>query len=262
MVHIRGAVAACLLTFGLTNTATGQELAATSNRVTLTTSPNPAIFGQPVTMTIAYTPTTATGPAIFYYERTMLGIVPVSNGSASFTTVMLPAGVSNVRAKLQVVGTIRTGSNKLSQTVNTNPGSGFAAPLIIPVGGTPGRMAVGDLNGDGLQDIAVVTGGAVVVLLSNGNGTFASASYPAPNSTSVAIGDFNGDGHPDLAVAGNGLLSTHVSVFLNAGNGTFGAFTSADAKGSRPVTVVTSDFNEDGRPISASCTATTIARAC
>ena len=248
MIHIRSILTACLFAAGLTKTAAGEELAAaTNNRVTLTTSPNPAIFGQPVTMTISYTPTTATGPAIFYYERTMLGIVPVSNGSASFTTVMLPAGVSNVRAKLQVAGTMRTGSNRLSQTVKTNPGSGFAAPLIIPVGGAPGRMAVGDLNGDGLQDIAVVTTGAVVVLLSNGNGAFTMASYPAPNPTSVAIGDFNADGHPDLAVSDNGMLSTHVNVFLNAGNGTFGAFTSADAKGSRPFAVVTSDFNEDGK---------------
>src|SRR5438552_2544520 len=89
----------------------------------------------------------------------------------------------------------------------------------------PSSVAVGDFNGDGIPDLAVVPGGfplnIVSVLLGNGDGTFQAARNFATgaHSVSVAVGDFNRDGVPDLAVVN--FTSSSVSVLLGNGDGTF-----------------------------------------
>jgi len=85
------------------------------------------------------------------------------------------------------------------------------------VGEFPLFVAVGDFNGDGVQDLAVANGNSnnVSVLLGNGDGSFQGARnfgvgvFPR----SVAVGDFNGDGVQDLAVAN--FNSDNVSVLIN-----------------------------------------------
>jgi FG-GAP-like repeat/Abnormal spindle-like microcephaly-assoc'd, ASPM-SPD-2-Hydin/FG-GAP repeat len=87
-------------------------------------------------------------------------------------------------------------------------------------------VVVGDFNGDGKLDLAVVNGqgnkytSAVVILLGNGDGTFRVAgSYPLnTNAVSGATGDFNGDGKLDIAIADNVGV---VSILLGNGDGTF-----------------------------------------
>ncbi len=126
-------------------------------------------------------------------------------------------------------------------------GSPFADP-----GGT-GSVALGDLNGDGRLD-AVVTdpvGGNLRVLLGNGSGGFtAVGAVPTGGDEprGVALVDLNGDGRLDAVVANAG--SNNLSVLL--GNGA-GGFTPApnspfSTDSGRPVTVVTGDFNGDGKP--------------
>ena len=88
-------------------------------------------------------------------------------------------------------------------------GKGDGTFKLGPVTGSTGVgifFAVGDFNGDGIPDIAV-TGGAglgVQILLGNGDGSFAGASYlnaSGLDAEGVAVADFNGDGKPDLAVS-------------------------------------------------------------
>jgi uncharacterized protein (TIGR03437 family) len=123
-------------------------------------------------------------------------------------------------------------------------------------------VAVGDFNGDGKQDVALLAAGAfdtsppneVVVLLGKGNGTFEKGSvYPAGiASRGLTVGDFNGDGKQDLAVAN--VSSGDVSVLLGNGNGTFQPVVSVPAQvgtvnvpDSGPSSVAVGDFNGDGR---------------
>jgi hypothetical protein len=96
-------------------------------------------------------------------------------------------------------------------------GDGTFLPAVnYPTGGS-NAVAVGDFNGDGKLDLAVLSSGTVRVLLGNGDGTFqtTNVSYAAGSEpSSVAVGDFNGDGFPDLAVANQTYAGT-VSILLN-----------------------------------------------
>ena len=133
-------------------------------------------------------------------------------------------------------------------SVLLNRGDGtLAAPVTYTAGSfSPVSIAAGDLNRDGLPDLAVanLTDDTVSVLLNAGDGTFLpQVTYPTGNYADIVrIGDFNGDGVPDLAVAN--LNDSTISVFLNIGDGTFrlrGSYVS-----DFPVSVAVADFNGDG----------------
>jgi hypothetical protein len=88
-------------------------------------------------------------------------------------------------------------------------GSPFAA------GRTPVSVAVGDLNGDGVPEIAVanMAGDTATVLSRGPNGRYLkTATIPASGAEAVAIGDLNHDGKGDLVIAA--LKSNEVLVVL------------------------------------------------
>ncbi len=99
----------------------------------------------------------------------------------------------------------------------------FAAQQTFATGTAPAALAVGDFNGDGKPDLAVVnqTAGTTSVLLNTtamgattptfaAQQTFATGTSP----DALAVGDFNGDNQLDLAVTQPGSSGT-VSVLLN-----------------------------------------------
>jgi hypothetical protein len=101
-----------------------------------------------------------------------------------------------------------------------NGDGSFQAPETFPAGVGPGILAVGDFNGDGIQDLAF-TGGmldSVSVMLGKSDGTLVAAQNFACGSVSVtgciAVADFNGDGNLDLAVANTAAFS----ILLNDGH--------------------------------------------
>src|SRR5229473_3317445 len=69
----------------------------------------------------------------------------------------------------------------------------FIAHRDFDVGALPQSVAVGDFNGDGVQDLAVANyrSSTVSVLLSNGDGSFQAARNLSTGSspTSIAVGD-------------------------------------------------------------------------
>jgi hypothetical protein len=106
----------------------------------------------------------------------------------------------------------------------------FQAPITTGLLAGATSLAVGDFNGDGKPDLAIVNAlnNSVEVLRGNGDGTFQSnpllipvgtqGSF-LPSSQLVTVGDFLHNGKLDLAVANPG--SNTVSVLLGNGDGTF-----------------------------------------
>ncbi len=110
-------------------------------------------------------------------------------------------------------------------------------------------VTIGDVNFDGLPDLAVAQANGVSVLKNAGGSQFNPFSSPVQYSAgsdpySVVIGDFNGDGTPDLAIANRG--SNNVSILLGYGDATFQSAVNYRA-GLNPVALSTADFNGDGR---------------
>jgi len=140
-----------------------------------------------------------------------------------------------------------TGNHRAVALLGDGAGN-FVVQGFFAVGTSPESVAIGDLDGDGANDLAVAfsnSGGGVSILLGLGDGTFAGEQRYAAGSRpeSVAIGDFDGDGAQDLAVA-NGN-SDDVSVLLGLGDGTFAAEQRYGA-GNGPSSVVIGDLNRDG----------------
>jgi hypothetical protein len=117
----------------------------------------------------------------------------------------------------------------------------------VPVGSGPVSVAPGDVNGDGVPDLAVANqeSNTVTLLLGQGDGSFHLGRHflVGRSPSAVAMADVNGDSVPDLAVANQ--ESTSVSLRLGRGDGTFQALPPVSV-GGRPDALALGDVNGDG----------------
>ncbi len=139
-----------------------------------------------------------------------------------------------------------------SGAANDEPVSPNTHPFVgevYKVGSNSWGMAVEDLDGDGLPDLAIsdAFNGGIGVFLNVGDGSFETGATYATGegANSVTPIDVEGDGDLDLAVA-NGA-SNSLSLLINDGEGLFEH--GADLPtGVMPWWVVTADVNVDGLP--------------
>jgi Ca2+-binding RTX toxin-like protein len=107
--------------------------------------------------------------------------------------------------------------------VITRTATGFSAPTPVdpdgPAGNANGRIALADLDGDGVLDLAVPDtvgpqANKISILTGRGDATFDVNSHEATGGfpRQVVVGDLNGDGNNDLVSSDSG--SGDVSVLL------------------------------------------------
>ena len=137
------------------------------------------------------------------------------------------------------------GENSVSIFLGNGAGH-FSGPTIFDAGISPQSVKLGDFDGDGKQDLAVISSGGVSILLGDGAGGFSApttfgVSYPS----ALVVGDFNGDGKQDVAVTYR--VSDSVSILLGDGAGNLSAPTSFPVGGDDPLGQAVGDFNGDGK---------------
>jgi hypothetical protein len=139
-------------------------------------------------------------------------------------------------------------------------GDGTLAPAIdVPLTNPseypaePYSVAIGDFDGDGVDDVVTADNASLTIdiELGNGDGTFRpGASQPkigGAASFNLMAHDMNLDGHLDLVIANRS--SDDVSVLLGRGDGTFqDAIVSSISPSIGPYSIAVGDFNLDGVP--------------
>jgi len=208
-------------------------------------------------------------------------LIVTNGGEITFTTVSLLLGdglgnfkparqVTSGRAPLAVLAgdfnhdgktdfmTANADPNTISVVLGKGDGTFFDIAPGVPLSiDRASQITVGDLNGDGILDLAVAdegeneVGQTVEVLLGKGNGTFAKGkAFPADfQPQQPVITDFNHDGHPDLLVANFGQFpSNSGSLSLLLSNGRGFQKTRNFPAGDFPLGVAVADFNGDGNP--------------
>ncbi len=153
--------------------------------------------------------------------------------------------------------------NSIPGTVSILLGAGdgsFPTHTEYPVALSPRNIAVTDLNDDGKLDVISAgvgsRGGAISVLLGDGDGTFKDyVAYGTGGTPTMLLGDFNGDGVPDLAIAAQSCLSVHsqclignLSLWLGHGDGSFPSGGTSYPMPNNATAVAAGDLNGDGRP--------------
>jgi hypothetical protein len=128
-----------------------------------------------------------------------------------------------------------------------NPDGTFAPVPVGGIGNTGGMqlMAIADLNGDGILDIAGLSELGVNILLGTGNLKYKPpVSYIAGGDNGVFVtGDFNNDGRLDFAIAAPG----GIAIFLDRPDGTLNSANTYNVN--EPATgVAIADFNGDHIP--------------
>jgi hypothetical protein len=176
------------------------------------------------------------GPATSYGNSTPLDSLLVTTHSGRITG-LTPGTEYHFRVRSRDAAGNVAFSNDATFTTTA---SLFGPPAPFPAGSRAHGVAIGDLNGDGFNDLVTANAAAdtISVLMGNGNGTFAvPVAYATGHQPkAVALGHLNGDAFLDAVTANQG--TNNVSVLLGGPGGAFGAKTDyAACTGAHEVTL-------------------------
>jgi hypothetical protein len=166
-------------------------------------------------------------------------------------------GDINGDGKSDIITTNLEGDNVTILLGNSKGGFKQSTSSPFPCGESPFNFAIGDVNGDGKPDLAIVNSPSstadrhgkdgLTILLGDGAGGFRMlagspfATGRIPNR--VAIGDVNGDGIGDIAVSSPD--GNNITMFLMSNKGV--ASSSRIAIGGKPKGLAIRDLNGDGK---------------
>jgi hypothetical protein len=180
--------------------------------------------------------------------------------AATQTPVTLVAADMNNDGYLDLVTANGQFANNSVSVLLGNPDGSFQPATFFTANQDPQGVAVGDFNGDGWADVAVIgrgkpvgnafgETGTVATLLGNGDGTLVAPTNLVADTQpeAQAVADFNGDGKLDLAVVTTDPKFSGVLLFPGLGGGAFGPAQQAAAQ-FQPTGVVARNFNGDGKP--------------
>ncbi|MDP1799879.1 MAG: FG-GAP-like repeat-containing protein [Bacteroidota bacterium] len=141
-------------------------------------------------------------------------------------------------------------SNNISILIGSASGT-FAPAVNYASGASPQGIISGYYNADANVDLAIVSGSNnMSIYMGSGTGTFsAPVNYPVVgvNPLGLTSGDFNNDGKTDVAAAVFGS-GGGISIFLGSTTGTFApAVNIASASAGGPKSIISKDFNNDGK---------------
>ena len=165
------------------------------------------------------------------------------SGGAGSSTSSVIVGDFNGDGNLDVI------NNSLGVFLGNGDGT-FRNAISIAFGPFPGNdspTAVGDINGDGKDDLLIWNIDTPQLMLSNGNGSFSVTQYQTNTGTNNNAGflvDVNHDGKLDV-VLGSDSFNGYFKVSLGNGDGTFRAQQSIAANGVTG-SMTMADFNGDG----------------
>ena len=135
------------------------------------------------------------------------------------------------------------------------------SPISIPGRFGTSAVAIGDLNGDSVPDIAFTNSGIVGfdrvaksfvgVAFGTGSGGFAAPVFYEtwPALSTILLADLDGDAHPEIITAGPGVADYSAGatlVYWNDGAGSFSVPTTL-VSGATPSGIAAEDLNHDGR---------------
>ena len=225
-------------TFGSGTDIGAFEAQPLGTTTTLMADPNPAVVGQPVTLTATVVSSVTgmaapTGTVTFVNQTTgeTLGTATLMDGIATLVVSNLPVGMNMIVAMFNG---------------NPNASASTSAPVTVTITATPVPLPLGKGSAFGAGQ-----GGSQAVLRGP-DGTILQNVTPFgagfTGGVRVASGDFNGDGVTDLVVGNGPGIASQVLVIDGKTGATLFSVNPFEASFLGGVFVTAGDINRDGVP--------------